>query len=299
MAEIVYPPVIAAARTLFRVLDYRFHLEGTEHVPSTGGAVLVSNHISYLDFIFAGYAALPSQAAGAVHGQAGRVRPQDLRPAHARHEAHPGRPRRGRCSYATALRMLKAGEMVGVFAEATISRSFTVKEIKNGAIRMAQATKVPVIPVALWGTQRLWTKGRERRIFQRHVPITILVGEPIHPKRGEDVAEHTTALHARLSELVDRAQRTYPEIPQGVWWQPAHLGGTAPTPEEAAALDAAEAEARAAKKAAGGGAHEELGRNLDGLRWPSGRRSPACPPAGSPSATASSGGAGRGGAAPR
>ena len=54
-------------------------------------------------------------------------------------------------------------------------------------------------------------------------------------------------LHARLSSLVDRAQRTYPEIPQGVWWQPAHLGGTAPTPEEAAAMDEEEARARAAK----------------------------------------------------
>jgi hypothetical protein len=77
------------------------------------------------------------------------------------------------------------------------------------------------------------------------VPLTILVGEPMYPKRGENVNEHTADLHARLSELVDRAQRTYPEVPQGVWWQPAHLGGTAPTPEEAAAMDAAEAEARA------------------------------------------------------
>jgi hypothetical protein len=51
-----------------------------------------------------------------------------------------------------------------------------------------------------------------------------------------------------MSELVDQAQRTYPEVPPGVWWQPAHLGGTAPTPEEAEAMDAAEAEARAKKE---------------------------------------------------
>ncbi|GGO80749.1 lysophospholipid acyltransferase family protein [Nonomuraea cavernae] len=247
MAEIVYPPVIAAARTLFRVLDYRFHLEGTEHVPRTGGAVLVSNHISYLDFIFAGFGALPAKRLVRFMAKKDvfdhRISGPLMRGMH-----HiPVDRGAGAGSYATALRMLKAGEVVGVFAEATISRSFTVKEIKSGAIRMAQATKTPVIPVALWGTQRLWTKGRPKALTQRHVPITIMVGEPMYPKRGEDVDKHTVDLHERLTAMVDRAQRTYPEIPQGVWWQPAHLGGTAPTPEEAAAMDAAEAEARSRK----------------------------------------------------
>ncbi|MGI5270939.1 lysophospholipid acyltransferase family protein [Nonomuraea sp. CA-218870] len=258
MAEIVYPPVVAAARTLFRVLDYRFHLEGTEHVPKTGGAVLVSNHISYLDFIFAGYAALPAKRLVRFMAKQDVFDHPVSGPLMRGMKHIPVDRGAGAGSYATALRMLKAGEVVGVFAEATISRSFTVKDIKNGAIRMAQATNVPLIPVGLWGTQRLWTKGRKRQILQRHVPITILVGEPIHPKRGEDVTAHTEVLHARLSELVDRAQRTYPEIPQGVWWQPAHLGGTAPTPEEAAAMDAAEAEARA-KKAAGDSREEAAG----------------------------------------
>ncbi|MFI7704711.1 lysophospholipid acyltransferase family protein [Nonomuraea sp. NPDC049480] len=247
MAEIVYPPVIAAARTFFRALDIRFHLEGTEHVPRSGGAVLVSNHISYLDFIFAGFATLPSKRLVRFMAKQDvfdhRISGPLMRGMH-----HiPVDRGAGAGSYATALRMLKAGEVVGVFAEATISRSFTVKDIKNGAIRMAQATNVPLIPVGLWGSQRLWTKGRPRKLLQRHVPLTILVGEPMYPKRGEDVNQHTADLHTRLSELVDRAQRTYPEVPPGVWWQPAHLGGSAPTPEEAAAMDAAEAEARAKK----------------------------------------------------
>ncbi|GAA0924409.1 lysophospholipid acyltransferase family protein [Nonomuraea longicatena] len=245
MAEIVYPPVLLLARTLFKVMDYRFHMEGTENVPTSGGAVLVSNHISYLDFIFAGYGALPAKRMVRFMAKQDvfdhRISGPLMRGMH-----HiPVDRGAGAGSYATALRMLKAGEIVGVFAEATISRSFTVKEIKNGAIRMAQATKVPVIPVALWGSQRLWTKGRRKELTQRHVPITILVGEPMYPKRGENVDEHTATLHTRLSELVDRAQRTYPERPQGVWWQPAHLGGTAPTPEEAAAMDAEEAARRA------------------------------------------------------
>ncbi|MFI9551839.1 lysophospholipid acyltransferase family protein [Nonomuraea endophytica] len=247
MAEIVYPPVIALARTLFKVMDYRFHMEGTEHVPRTGGAVLVSNHISYLDFIFAGFGALPSKRLVRFMAKQDVFDHKISGPLMRGMKHIPVDRGAGAGSYATALRMLKAGEVVGVFAEATISRSFTVKEIKNGAIRMAQATNVPLIPVALWGSQRLWTKGRSKQLTQRHVPITILVGEPMHPKRGENVNEHTATLQTRLTDLVDRAQRTYPEIPQGVWWQPAHLGGTAPTPEEAAAMDAEEAELRAKK----------------------------------------------------
>jgi hypothetical protein len=96
----------------------------------------------------------------------------------------------------------------------------------------------------VWGTQRLWTKGRPKNLTQRHVPITIDVGEPLYPKPGDDMAKLTADLRVLMSEQLDRVQRSYPEIPEGVWWQPAHLGGTAPTPEEAAALDAAERRSR-------------------------------------------------------
>ncbi len=40
MSEIVYPPVIAAARLMFRALDLRFRLDGAEHIPTSGGAVI-------------------------------------------------------------------------------------------------------------------------------------------------------------------------------------------------------------------------------------------------------------------
>ena len=61
MAELVYPPVLLAAKTMFRVLDNRFRIEGTEHIPATGGAVIACNHISYLDFIYCGLGALPAK----------------------------------------------------------------------------------------------------------------------------------------------------------------------------------------------------------------------------------------------
>jgi 1-acyl-sn-glycerol-3-phosphate acyltransferase len=251
--ELVYPPVIGAIKTTFRVLDLKIKIIGAEKIPATGGAVLASNHISYLDFIFAGLAARPSgrlvrfMAKKEVfdHKISGPLM-RGMRHIPVDREAGLG-------SYRMALDFLKAGEVVGVFAEATISRSFTVKELKNGAIRMAQAANVPVIPVGLWGTQRLWTKGRPKRLWQRHVPITIVVGDPIVPVKGTNANALTEQLRTTLNDLVGQAQSAYPDKPRGAddsWWLPAHLGGSAPTLEEAEALDAREREDKAAAKAA-------------------------------------------------
>jgi 1-acyl-sn-glycerol-3-phosphate acyltransferase len=237
MTEIVYPPVIAVAKTMFRVLGLKFRIEGTENLPKTGGAVLVSNHVSYLDFIFAGLGANP--AGRLVRFMAKKeVFDNKISGPLMRGMHHiPVDREAGAASYKAALNALKGGEVIGVFAEATISRSFQVKEIKSGAVRMAVAGNVPMIPMAVWGGQRLWTKGRPRRLLQRNVPITILIGEPMYPKRGDNYDQVTADLHAAMSALVERAQREYPEIPEGAWWQPAYLGGTAPTLEEAAAMD--------------------------------------------------------------
>ena len=246
MPEIVYPPVIKTALGVFKALNIKIRLEGTDQIPRTGGAVLVSNHVSYLDFIFAGLAAHP---AGRLVRFMAKKEIFDSRiggPLMRGMRHIPVDREAGASSYAAALKALKSGEIVGVFAEATISRSFTVKEIKNGAVRMAVAGKVPLVPVALWGPQRMWTKGRKRRLLQRGVPVTILVGEPMYPKRGDDYDAVTRELHERMSALLERAQREYPDVPRSdeTWWQPAYLGGTAPTPEEAEKLDLEEAEAR-------------------------------------------------------
>ncbi|RKS76852.1 1-acyl-sn-glycerol-3-phosphate acyltransferase [Actinomadura pelletieri DSM 43383] len=250
MPEIVYPPVIKTAQGVFKALNLKIRLEGAERIPRTGGAVLVSNHISYLDFIFAGLAAHPSgrlvrfmAKKEIFDSRIGGPLMRGMRHIPVDRDA-------GASSYAASLRALKAGEIVGVFAEATISRSFTVKEIKNGAVRMAVGGKVPLIPVTLWGPQRLWTKGHKRRLLQRNVPVTILVGEPMYPKRGDDYDQATRDLHAQLSTLLEKAQREYPDVPKPgeTWWQPAYLGGSAPTPEEAEKLDLEEAEARRAAR---------------------------------------------------
>lgn len=240
MADLVYPPVIAAARTMFRVLDNRIRIEGAEQIPRRGGAVIACNHVSYLDFIFCGLGARPAKRLTRFMAKKeifdNKIAGPLMRGMH-----HISVDRSaGLASYREALGKLQAGEVVGVFPEATISQSFTVKEIKSGAVRMAAAADVPVVPMALWGTQRLWTKGRPKNLTQRHVPISILIGEPMHPAKGDDWDVVTKELRDRMSALLDRAQADYPEQPasdEERWWLPAHLGGTAPTPAEAAELD--------------------------------------------------------------
>ncbi len=238
--ELVYPPVILGCKTLFRVLDLKLDLQGTEHIPTTGGAVLACTHVSYLDFIFCGLAGLPAGRKTRFMAKqqifANRIAGPLMRGMH-----HISVDRAaGQASYREAAAALRAGEVVGVFPEATISRSFTVKPIKTGAVRMAAEAGVPVVPMTVWGSQRLWTKGRPRNLTQRHVPILIRAGEPFRPSPREDQDVLAADLRARMSALLDAAQRDYPEAPRpgdDPFWLPAHLGGTAPTPE-AAALDA-------------------------------------------------------------
>lgn len=245
MSEIVYPPVIAAAKTLFRVLDMRITVDGAAQIPREGGAVIACNHVSYLDFIFCGLGAQPAKRLVRFMAKKevfdNRISGPLMRGMH-----HiPVDRNAGLASYKQALDALRRGEVVGIFPEATISRSFTVKEIKNGAARMAAAAGVPLIPMALWGTQRLWTKGRPRDLTQRHIPILISAGEPITITRRDNADAATAQVRARIQTLLDDLQQRYPTRPEdaGAWWLPAHLGGTAPTPAEAELLDAAPAAA--------------------------------------------------------
>jgi 1-acyl-sn-glycerol-3-phosphate acyltransferase len=224
-------------------------MHGTEHVPTSGPALLAVNHISYVDFIFGGLAAQPSKRLVRFmakkeifdHRLAGPL----MRSLH-HIEVDRGD---GGGSYDEALRYLDQGEVVGIFPEATISRSFEIKSLKTGAVRMAAEAGVPLVPVVLWGTQRMLTKDHPRD-FSRGKTIALSVGEPLRPE-GSDAVADTRALHESMSRLLDETIRAYPseEQPPGSWWLPASHGGSAPTPEEARELDLAEKRARAARRA--------------------------------------------------
>ncbi|MFE7136077.1 lysophospholipid acyltransferase family protein [Streptomyces sp. NPDC057638] len=236
MAELVYRPVVGAARTLFKALDLKIDIQGSENIPRSGGAVLVSNHIGYLDFIFTGLAALPQKRLVRFMAKESVFRHRVSGPLMRGMKHIPVDRKQGEAAYRHALEALRAGEIVGVFPEATISESFTLKSFKSGAARLAQEAGVPLIPVALWGTQRLWTKGRPRNLRRSHIPVTIRVGEPVPAPTDQYAGAITRRLRERVQELLESAQRAYPVRPldaSDTWWVPAHLGGTAPAPATA------------------------------------------------------------------
>ena len=246
----MYRGVARTALGLFRALDLRLDIAGQEHIPPTGGGVVVVNHTGYLDFALAA-APFWRERGRLVRFMAKqevfthRVTGPLMRAMH-----HiPVDRAAGAASFRAAVEALRAGELVGVFPEATISRSFCLKEFKSGAIRMARLAGVPVIPVTLWGSQRVWTKGRKPTIgAARHIPISITIGAPLTPGRG---AAADTALVDVMNDLLDVTRARYPEEPgDDPWWVPAHLGGTAPTPERAAELDVAEQLERAHRREA-------------------------------------------------
>jgi len=123
-----------------------------------------------------------------------------------------------------------------------------VKDLKAGAARMAVDAGVPLIPAAVWGGQRVATRGRVH--MRRNVPVTVILGEPLVAEPGERPQSLLRRTRAAMEALLDEAQRTYPEQPAGPddrWWLPVHLGGTAPAPEEAAVKDSLRASGRETK----------------------------------------------------
>ncbi len=249
MRDLTYPPIIATAKTAFRLLGNRFQMTGTEHVPRTGGALLAYNHVGYVDFVYGGLAANPSGRLVRFMAKRELFDHKAVGPLmRSLHHIEVDRGD-GIASYERAVEYLRAGEIVGIFPEATISRAMELKEFKSGAVRIAAEAGVPVIPVILWGTQRMMTKDHPRD-FSRGKTIAIRVGEPMHLD-GSDAVGETKRLKTTMSELLDDAIAGYPsdEQPPGSWWLPASHGGSAPSLEEAARLDAEEKRERARKRA--------------------------------------------------
>lgn len=236
-----YRTIARIARVAWRLQGLKITVTGAENLPASGGAVIAINHTGYLDFTFAGLPAYSLRPTRWVRFMAkkevfnNRITGPLMRGC--RHI--PVDRGHGAASFAAAVEYLKAGELVGVYPEATISRSFELKEFKSGVARMAIEAQVPIIPHIVWGAQRIWTKDHPKKLGRTKVPISVAVGEPIPPTLP--VEGLGALLRARMQHLLDRVEDDYGPYPAGAFWVPHRLGGGAPAPAEAAKLDAVEA----------------------------------------------------------
>lgn len=230
MADLVYPPVVIVLKTFWKYLGLKFDFKGDENIPRTGGAILAMNHIGYLDFALIGTAALPVKRYVRFMAKKeifdNRIAGPLMRGMH-----HISVDRSsGSASFVAALRALRSGEIIGIFPEGTISVSFELKEFKSGAVRLAMGAGVPVIPTAVWGSQRIWTKKVKRNLRRNKFPISVAFGKPIYFSKDSSVDEGEAQLKAAMTELLLRVQSEYPDSHEGQRWAPVRLGGTAPAP---------------------------------------------------------------------
>jgi 1-acyl-sn-glycerol-3-phosphate acyltransferase len=251
--EPVYRLVIGAALAVFRLMRWDVRVTGLEHLPKRGPAIVAANHVGYLDFAFVGLGAyrrgrlVRFMAMKEVFGHwLGGPLLRAMRHIPVDREGDAG------ASLRPALRALRSGEVVGIHPEGGMSRSFVTAPGKSGAARLAIESGAPLLPVSVWGSQRILAPGRRR--FPRGVVVTVSFGEPIECGPRSDPKVVTSLLMDRIGREVERATRSYPQSPRNSedrWWLPAHLGGSAPTAEEGLAMSrAASARRRAARRRA-------------------------------------------------
>jgi 1-acyl-sn-glycerol-3-phosphate acyltransferase len=136
-----------------------------------------------------------------------------------------------KAAYRHSLDQLAAGHTVFIAPESGISRSFTLQDVRHGATRLAIDAGVPLVPAVTFGTQRLGGSHSQPFKPRRGVPMDVYWGDPL---TVDDVEATTQRLEKTLDAMLTEALAEYPEPGPGQWWWPQHLGGSAPTPQQAA-----------------------------------------------------------------
>jgi 1-acyl-sn-glycerol-3-phosphate acyltransferase len=241
-AEMVVPAVVAMNGT-------KLNFEGLENIPARGGALIALNHTSYLDWMPASLAAHERgrRLRFMIKSEMADVKAVNYVIKHC--QLIPVDRRMGHDAYAVAVQKLREGELVGLHPEATISRSYELRDFKSGTARLALEARVPIIPLIVWGAHRIWPKDHPKKVFRNKVPITVAAGRPL-PPHG-DTEQLIAALRRVMNELLYRVQEEYPH-PEGESWVPRRLGGSAPTQDDSRAIRLAELQERVQRSGSDG-----------------------------------------------
>ena len=237
LGEWIVPPVVAMQGTTFT-------FNGLENIPERGGALLAQNHTSYLDWLPPLFAVRERgrRMYFMIKAEMADVKAVNYVIKHAR--LIPVDRRTGHDAFGVAVQRLREGELIGMHPEATISRSFELREFKTGAARMALEAQVPIIPMIVWGAHRIWPKDHPKKVFRNKVPVTVAAGRALPPHGNAD--QLNVALRQAMNAVLYRVQQEYPH-PEGEYWVPRRLGGSAPSQEDSRAIRLSELQERLQK----------------------------------------------------
>jgi len=229
VAFLIARPGGVVARTLLRPLVrlvYDLRVIDSERVPRRGGALLVANHVSYADAFLLG-AALERPVRYLMHRSffANPLVGFLARWVGAIPVAGGDTPEERERALGAAADSLRAGDLVGIFAEGRITRTGSLLGFRRGLEQIARAAQVPIVPVALdevWGSIFSFAGGRALARLPRQLPfrVGLSFGAPLPfdapSHRVRDALQELLAVSAerraqRLSDLgtawLDTARR--------------------------------------------------------------------------------------------
>ena len=239
VSNVVYRQITHVGRGLTLAQGLKMRLSGVENIPDEGGAVIVCNHTGYMDFLFGAFLAYRKKRLVRYLAKASVFKAPVVGQLFQTMGHVPVDRIDGGAAIVKGTELAKNGELVGVFAEGTISRSFEIRSMRNGAARIAHAAGVPIIPQVIFGSQRLWTKGQKKHLGRTKTPILITALEPYYTTgdHDADIAEVRRRMQEALEGLWEQYEAEFGPMPAGEYWVPARKGGGAPTLEEAEAQD--------------------------------------------------------------
>ncbi len=146
MVEPTFRTLEILARLVVLASGARVTYSGGDNIPEEGGAVVAINHTSCVDFLPAALAVhrRRRRLRFMIKAEAQQVKVVNFLIKHTR--TIPVDRGAGTGAYAVAVQRLREGELAGVYPEATISRSFELKDFKTAAAPMAVGAKVPIVP---------------------------------------------------------------------------------------------------------------------------------------------------------
>ena len=184
---------------------YRFRIEGEEHIPVSGAAILVCNHVSFVDAVLLMAASprpirfLMDHRIFKVPVLGGLFRLAKAIPIAPRAED----PAAYEAAFEAAAQVLRDGDLLGIFPEGGITQDGTLQEFKGGIMKILARQAAPVIPMALtnlWGSffSRIERGGAMVRPFRRGMfnRVGLTIGPPMPP-----AAVQPELLHQRVGQL--------------------------------------------------------------------------------------------------